>query len=163
MGATEGEILYVVGSQTAHLDLGSETSPWAGDATCRLCDQEEETADHLLCTCSFTQQVWHNLLSVLGVQNPPSPVGLSVLERWLLLRQGLSKEQKKGLDTAVMLVSWLIWKERNARIFNGTEQSLSQLIRGILEEGSNWIRAGASKLAGIHWPHRLGMSSAALG
>ncbi|PVH61987.1 hypothetical protein PAHAL_3G172600 [Panicum hallii] len=115
-----------------------------GDATCRLCDQEEETADHLLCTCSFTQQVWHTLLSVLGVQNPPSPVGLSILEWWLLLRQGLSKKQKKGLDTAVMLVSWLIWKERNARIFNGTEQSSSQLIRGILEEGSNWIRAGAS-------------------
>ncbi|RLN18201.1 hypothetical protein C2845_PM02G10120 [Panicum miliaceum] len=62
-----------------------------------------------------------------------------------------------------MLVSWLIWKERNARIFNGIEQSLSQLIRGILEEGSNWIQAGASKLAGIDWPHRLGMSSAALG
>ena len=129
------------------------------DATCRLCDQEEETADHLLCTCSFTRQVWHTLLSVLGIQNSPSPAGLNFLEWWLLLRQGLSKEHKKGLDTAVMLVSWMIWKERNARVFNGTQQSLSQLVQGILEEGSNWIRAGASKLAGVGWPHQLRTSS----
>jgi len=71
------------------------------DTDCRLCDQEVETADHLLCTCSFTKQVWHSLFTALGYQNPP-PVADCFLEWWLTLRQDLSNEQKKGLDTAVM-------------------------------------------------------------
>jgi len=71
------------------------------DTDCRLCDQEVETADHLLCTCSFTKQVWHSLFTALGYQNPPH-VADCFLEWWLTLRQDLSNEQKKGLDTAVM-------------------------------------------------------------
>ena len=69
--------------------------------------KEVETADHLLCTCNFTKQVWHSLFVVLGYQSPPPGADLSFLEWWLTLRQDLSKEQK-GLDTAVMLVSWMV-------------------------------------------------------
>jgi len=47
------------------------------DLTCRLCDQEAETADHLLCNCSFTRQVWYAVLLGIGYQNPPPAVDLS--------------------------------------------------------------------------------------
>jgi hypothetical protein len=29
---------------------------------CVLCDQEQETVQHLLCTCSFARQFWHDIL-----------------------------------------------------------------------------------------------------
>jgi hypothetical protein len=67
---------------------------------------------------------------------------------WLLLRRGLPKEQKQGVDTAVMLVSWRIWKERNARVFNNVELSANQLTHAVLSEGDQWIQAGARKLCG---------------
>ena len=57
------------------------------------------------------------MFTVLGYQSPPPTADLSFLEWWLILRQDLSKDQK-GLYTAVMLVSWMVWKERNARVFN---------------------------------------------
>ena len=63
------------------------------------------------------------------------------------MRQDLSNEQKKGLDTAVMLVSWMVWKERNARVFNYTERTPNRLLSDIIAEGSNWIQAGAMKLS----------------
>ncbi|KAG2653053.1 hypothetical protein PVAP13_1NG423319 [Panicum virgatum] len=116
------------------------------DLTCRLCDQEAETADHLLCNCSFTRQVWYAVLLGIGYQNPPPA-------------QGEPHDQKKGLHTTIMLVSWLVWKERNARVFNNGERTPSQLLDDIFAEGGSWIRAGASKLAEIEWPHRLPRSS----
>ena len=67
--------------------------------------------------------------------------------------------KRKGLDTTIMLVSWLVWKERNARVFNNGERTPSQLLEDIFAEVGSWIRAGASKLAEIGWPHRLPMSS----
>jgi hypothetical protein len=33
---------------------------------CPLCDQEQEMAQHLLCTCSFARQFWHHILSLIG-------------------------------------------------------------------------------------------------
>jgi hypothetical protein len=33
--------------------------------TCLLCDQEPETIDHILCSCSFAEQVWWEVLKSL--------------------------------------------------------------------------------------------------
>jgi len=45
------------------------------DASCALCDQEDETADHLLLGCVFTREVWHRLLRSfrLPLQPPATP------------------------------------------------------------------------------------------
>jgi hypothetical protein len=61
------------------------------------------------------------------------------LERWLLIRQGLPKDQKKGLDSAVMLTSWRLRKEHNARVFNNTELTVSQVLFEIFSKGDQWI------------------------
>ena len=74
------------------------------------------------------------MLTVLAYPNPPSSAGFSILEWWLLLRQSLPKDQKMGLDSAVMLVSWSIWKE-HTWVFNNTERNLNQLLSDILSEG----------------------------
>jgi hypothetical protein len=36
------------------------------DDHCYLCDQEPETIDHIITSCSFSRQVWWNILTVLG-------------------------------------------------------------------------------------------------
>jgi hypothetical protein len=39
------------------------------DAACVLYDQHDETTDHLLASCIFTCEVWHRLLSRVGLQH----------------------------------------------------------------------------------------------
>jgi hypothetical protein len=45
---------------------------------------------------------------------------------------------RKGFDTLVILVWWLIWKERNTRVFDvgHVAKQLMQLLQGIRDEGS---------------------------
>ena len=102
------------------------------------------------------------MFTVLGYQSPPPTADLSFLEWWLILRQDLSKYQKKGLDTAVMLLSWMVWKERNVRVFNNVERTLNHLLTDIIAEGGNWIQAGATKLAGIGWPLRASLGGSVI-
>ena len=101
---------------------------------------------------SYTQEVWHGLLTAIEVKNPTNTAGLSTIDWWLLLRKHLLGAQQKGIDSAVMLVSWKIWKECNARVFNNRELTASQLMQEIFAEGDLWIQAGAGKLACIGWP-----------
>jgi hypothetical protein len=53
----------------------------------------------------------------------------------------------KGLRSAVLLISWEIWKERNERVFNNKSSLPSVVMHKIREEGKDWILAGAKCLA----------------
>jgi hypothetical protein len=53
----------------------------------------------------------------------------------------------KGLQTAIMLITWEIWKERNERVFNNKSSLPSVVMHKIREEGNDWILAGAKNLA----------------
>jgi hypothetical protein len=48
---------------------------------CHLCDQEEETIDHLLISCVFVRQFWHTLLRQVNLQAiSPQPDDVSFLD-----------------------------------------------------------------------------------
>jgi hypothetical protein len=46
----------------------------------------------------------------------------------------------------IILVSWEIWCERNARIFRNSASSPSSILAKIKEEGRAWVKAGATTL-----------------
>jgi hypothetical protein len=49
----------------------------------------------------------------------------------------------KGFDTLVVLVWWLIWRERNTRVFDDRHVAVqpAQLVQRIRDEGSLWVAA----------------------
>ena len=52
-------------------------------AQCPLCDQEEETVNHLLVSCVFARQFWFYLLQHFGIQQfCPQPSDLSFDVWW---------------------------------------------------------------------------------
>jgi hypothetical protein len=55
----------------------------------------------------------------------------------------------KGFRTAITLISWEIWTERNARVFNNKFSLPTELMQRIKDEGKDWILAGARDLAEI--------------
>jgi hypothetical protein len=44
----------------------------------------------------------------------------------------------------VVLVAWMIWKERNDQVFNSSIRHAAQLSTWIREEGRQWVLLGYS-------------------
>ena len=57
-------------------------------------------------------------------------------------RHQVPKEPQKGFDSAILLVSWWLWKERNSRVFDNVAYTAAQAMRKVMEEGDEWITAG---------------------
>jgi hypothetical protein len=53
----------------------------------------------------------------------------------------------KGLHSAIILITWEIWKGRNARVFNNKASMPAALMQRINDESKNWIMEGAKHLA----------------
>lgn len=56
---------------------------------------------------------------------------------------------RRGFDSAVLLLSWRLWKERkrNARTFDNVVSSIVQVAQGALDEADQWVAAGFSPLS----------------
>jgi hypothetical protein len=116
---------------------------------CSLCGMEPETNDHLFLSCSYTRQVWAVTSHHIGGQWP-NLLGIGTLEDWWLGARGLwSGPKKKGFDTLVALITWEVWKERNARVFRGDARHVDQLLQHIKAVADLWVQGGAVGLGCI--------------
>ncbi|KAG2589482.1 hypothetical protein PVAP13_5NG362481 [Panicum virgatum] len=114
------------------------------DDSCGACFQLSETISHILVGCVYAREVWSNLLRRWN---------------WLRLAAGLSThleftdwrswsrkqvhgDDRKAFDTLLVLVVWLLWKERNNSIFQNSNMLASDLVLRIIEEGKAWAYAG---------------------
>jgi hypothetical protein len=65
---------------------------------------------------------------------------------WEAERQLVHKKDRRGFDALVMLTAWMLWKQRNARVFNNVRQqcNVQQLVVRIKEEFALWkmVRRG---------------------
>lgn len=74
---------------------------------------------------------------------------------WTSSRKWLPKELRRGFDSLLLLVGWLLWKERNVRTFRRIASSAQQLVEAIEQEVSLWCAAGYKHLAGLDARRRL--------
>ena len=72
----------------------------------------------------------------------------TVIEWWI---QGIQKRgaSRKAMASLVMLVSWEIWKERNARVFRNISTTSNMLLAKIKSEAVMWCYAGAKALSNV--------------
>lgn len=61
----------------------------------------------------------------------------------------LSSAMRKGFDSLVLLVAWLLWKQRNSRVFWNLSRALVILARELVLEANGWVEAGYSSLANM--------------
>jgi hypothetical protein len=106
-----------------------------------------ESIDHILASCSYTREIWHNILLVL--HRPFPELASTTYTWWKHIRAGSSDLQRAGMDSLFVLVSWQVWKERNARCFRGSSASVAELLQLIKDEGDRWIQAGALGLGSL--------------
>jgi hypothetical protein len=86
---------------------------------CPLCDQEDETVQHLLISCIFSREVWFRILSMVNLQQfYPTNSDLVFQVWWANLEGKMPAVQRKGINSLV-LVAWWLWKQRNECVFEG--------------------------------------------
>jgi hypothetical protein len=70
---------------------------------CVLCDQEQEIVQHLLCTCSFARQFWHDILFPLSLGDlTPAADEIPFAEWW----RKVLKNRRKGFNSLIILGLW---------------------------------------------------------
>ena len=111
---------------------------------CPLCDQVGETIDHLLVSCVFTRQFWFSILQHFGLQAiAPQLDDHCFIEWWARASSRFSGQVKKGVNSIIILGSWLVWKHRNYYVFDGGTPNLSRVMTAFREDVHQWYVAGA--------------------
>jgi hypothetical protein len=121
---------------------------WENCGNCHLCNQLQETADHLMYKCRFTLRVWKEILvwcaihdrSTESWSNEPN-----VDAWWTNIALGRD-QHRKALASLLMLISWEAWKERNARVFRHHHSATNAIIAKIKDEARAWCLASAKEL-----------------
>ncbi|KAK1610430.1 hypothetical protein QYE76_034103 [Lolium multiflorum] len=122
---------------------------WPHQPSCQLCRCSPETARHLLFECRFSKRIWIAAASWLDCPDLIRCLGAGrsrVLDYWHAIAK-TPTSSPKGLRTAIMLISWEIWKERNERVFNNKSSLPLVVMQKIKDEGKDWVLAGAKNLA----------------
>ncbi|WVZ86857.1 hypothetical protein U9M48_033578 [Paspalum notatum var. saurae] len=70
------------------------------------------------------------------------PYDLPFIDWWTRERKFFSKLQRRGFDELILLVIWLVWKERNDRIFRRMATRPVALVVKMVQEAKLWALAG---------------------
>lgn len=115
---------------------------------CPLCDQEDETIQHLLTSCVFTRQIWFQVLARTGLQQlTPQPTDFCFSDWWRTAASRAPKDRRSGLNSLIILSAWCIWKHRNECVFDGRKPEEQRLELAIWDEATLWSMAGAKGLS----------------
>jgi hypothetical protein len=62
-------------------------------------------------------------------------------------RWSVPAQLRRGSDSAVLLASWWIWKERNSCTFDNSSSTVQQVTWLVLDEMDGWINTGFLAIA----------------
>ena len=124
---------------------------WPNCNLCPLCKQVQESAAHLLFQCRYTIRVWRMVKDWLGLQDvhPSNWSDATSVKEWWSHNANRKNQSLKPLASLMLLISWELWKERNARIFRNEAVPVGVIVTRIKEETSLWSIAGAKHLSNV--------------
>jgi hypothetical protein len=104
--------------------------------------------------CRFTIHVWAKVKLWLELNDvdPSSWTNLRNVKEWCTEAVHKQENSKKAMTSFAMLVSWEIWNERNARIFQNNISTSNMFVAKVKEEVALWSLAGAKAISIIMPP-----------
>ena len=98
---------------------------WAFSNRCFLCEEDEETIDHLLIRYKRAKTLWNLFLSVVGTSWVFPHSVLYTLLAWQGTAMG--KKRKKIWMIAPLCLFWTLWHERNRVVFENEVTSIQRI------------------------------------
>lgn len=114
---------------------------------CPLCDQQDETINHILVSCSFVRQFWFDLLRPFGLQDFHLGLDMDDFDLFgVLIVVGYVGFAAKAM---ILWSFWVhgLWKHRNSVVFHGTPPNLVVAVQLAREEVLLWSLAGAKGIS----------------
>lgn len=111
------------------------TRGWPNQSMCPLCRCAPETAVHLMVHCRFSVRIWDAIFEWLSVdiQTQGNWQSFSTVFDWWTAVATTQGTPLKALCLVLILVSWEIWKERNARVFQSNYSTVVAVVNKIKE------------------------------
>ena len=105
---------------------------------CFMCEEEEETIDHLLIHCKIAKMLWDLLLSIVGISWVFSNTVLHTLIAW----QGavVGKKRKKIWLAAPLCLFWNLWRARNRLVFENEAPSVQRIKANFVTNLWSWAK-----------------------
>ena len=105
---------------------------------CFMCEEEEETIDHLLIHCKFAKMLWDLLLSIVGI----SWVFPNTILHTLIAWQGaaVGKKRKKIWLAAPLCLFWNLWRARNRLVFENEAPSVQRIKANFVTNLWSWAK-----------------------
>lgn len=102
---------------------------------CRLCDQEEETAEHLTLRCCFAKETWFQFQGTHDTMCAAASSASSIGDWWRRLCAAPGRRDMVHQEiTLAAYIAWHLWKERNRRVFEQKEATAIMLSAMIKED-----------------------------
>ena len=105
---------------------------------CFLCEEEEETIDHLLIHCSTAKMLWNLLLAIADYDWVFPLTVRQALLAWQNARVG--KKRKRVWMAAPLCLFWTVWIERNRVAFDNEIPSASRMKSSFLLTLWSWAK-----------------------
>jgi len=116
---------------------------------CALCDQATESISHLFLGCVFSREVWATLLRPLQLLSFVPVTDEDLTSWWLDRRSCMDITARPVFDSLLLLITWVLCKERNCRVFERTPSSPQVVIQALRKEGSDWVLGGLAPLSAL--------------
>lgn len=118
---------------------------WPNEYFFVFCNRNLESSTHLFWDCPFSCSIWQKASSRSGcaAMKEMRETHHSSLRHWERLTALTPPSFRKGFKSMMLLITWELWKERNACIFRGKlpqTEDVQRAIKGTLEL---WRLAGA--------------------
>ena len=88
----------------------------------------------------------NTLESIPGPPQSPSSHDQWLVAWWTRARKRIHKDDRQCFDSMVILICWMIWKERNKRTFDRQIRTIHEVLDWVIDEIIAWFQAGFSKL-----------------
>lgn len=92
---------------------------------CFMCEQKAEVNNHLFIHCKAASKLWNMFLCILGVSWVMPKTTMELLNSWT--RTGNKGKSEDWWKTIPACIWWTLWKERNARCFEGQNDSFQKI------------------------------------
>jgi hypothetical protein len=112
----------------------------ASDITCLSGCGMEETASHIFLHCEVFGSLWQHIRSWIGISGV-HPQNISEHFFQFTHSLGHSKARRSFLQLIWLLCIWLIWNERNNRLFKNIETPIIQLLEKAKYHSLWWLKA----------------------